>query len=123
MMNLIGNLAARLHIAALEINSICSQGEAPTDAQLFQYRDIMRDARNELNALTGIASSTPGSVKRLVEAVQWPQGTATPEFLQFIAHRLVNVYGESPNTDFVLSLHQRALEMRAALAEIKVEEA
>ncbi len=74
-----------------------------------------------VNAMSGIAHADPGSVKRLVEAIAWPQGTATPEFLEFIANRLVTVYGESPNTDFVISLRQRQLELRAVLAAIRVE--
>lgn len=38
-----------------------------------------------------------------------------PDFLDWIADRLVNVYGESPNIDFVLSLRKRAEMSRAAI--------
>lgn len=38
----------------------------------------------------------------------------TPEFLEWLADRLVTVYGEDPGVDFVLSLRDRAGQMRAA---------
>jgi hypothetical protein len=41
----------------------------------------------------------------------------TPDFLDFVADRLVNVYGESPNVDFVLSLRSRAQAGRNAIAK------
>jgi len=37
--------------------------------------------------------------------------TPTPQFLNWIADRLVHVYGESENVDFVLSLRQRAKDI------------
>lgn len=45
--------------------------------------------------------------------------TAGPDFLEWIADRIVNVYGESDNVDFVLSLRQRALLARAALKQFR----
>lgn len=39
----------------------------------------------------------------------------TPDFLNWVADRLVSVHGESPNVDFVLSLRERAEAMRVAL--------
>jgi len=36
-----------------------------------------------------------------------------PEFLEWLADRLVQVYGESPNTDFVLGCRRRAGILRA----------
>lgn len=41
----------------------------------------------------------------------------TPDFLDWIAERLVNVYGESPHVDFVVSLKDRAAAGRAAIAK------
>jgi hypothetical protein len=41
----------------------------------------------------------------------------TPDFLDWVADRLVNVYGESPNVDFVHSLRDRAKAGRAAIAK------
>lgn len=39
----------------------------------------------------------------------------TPDFLDWVADRLVHVYGENPNIDFVLSLRARAKAVRAAI--------
>lgn len=39
----------------------------------------------------------------------------TPNFLDWIADRLINVYGENPNVDFVLSLRSRAKAARLAI--------
>lgn len=41
----------------------------------------------------------------------------TPDFLDWMAERLIHVYGESPNIDFVLSLRERAKAGRAAIAK------
>jgi hypothetical protein len=38
----------------------------------------------------------------------------TIDFLEWIADRLVNVYGENPNLGFVQSLRERAEALRAA---------
>lgn len=37
-----------------------------------------------------------------------------PDFLEWIADRLVHVHGESPNVDYVLSLRDRAAAIRTA---------
>lgn len=39
------------------------------------------------------------------------------DFLDWIADRLVNVYGESENVDFVICLRRRAAKARAAIAK------
>lgn len=41
-----------------------------------------------------------------------------PEILEFIAGRLVNVYGENPNTDFVITLRREAEAVKKAFARI-----
>jgi hypothetical protein len=41
----------------------------------------------------------------------------TPDFLDWIAERLVQHYHENPNVDFVLSLRARAASGRAAIAK------
>ncbi len=41
----------------------------------------------------------------------------TPTFLEWIADRLVHVYGENPNIDFVRSLRTRAEAARLAIAK------
>ncbi len=39
------------------------------------------------------------------------------DFLDWIADRIVNVYGESENVDFVICLRRRAAKARAAIAK------
>lgn len=41
-----------------------------------------------------------------------------PDFLEWVADRLVTVHGESPNVDFVLCLRRRASLARAALKKV-----
>jgi hypothetical protein len=41
----------------------------------------------------------------------------TPTFMDWLADRLVAVYGEKPSVDFVLSLRERAKAGRAAIAK------
>lgn len=47
--------------------------------------------------------------------------TPLPAFLRWIADRLVNVYGESANVDFVLSLRDRADAFDDALRALDAE--
>lgn len=39
-----------------------------------------------------------------------------PDFLSWIADRLVNIHRENPNADFVVSLRSRSQRLRGALA-------
>ena len=41
-----------------------------------------------------------------------------PKFLDLVADRLVNVYGESENVDFVICLRRRAAKAAAAIAKV-----
>lgn len=41
-----------------------------------------------------------------------------PKFLDWVANRLVNVYGESENVDFVICLRRRAAKAAAAIASV-----
>lgn len=38
-----------------------------------------------------------------------------PEFLDWLASRMVAVYGENPDTDFVLALRRHAADLRSAM--------
>ncbi len=53
--------------------------------------------------------------KRLLNALNLPVPTPLPLFLGWIARRLVRVYGENEDTDFVLALKEHAKRIRAAL--------
>lgn len=45
------------------------------------------------------------------------QGTSSsaPDLLEFLAGRLVEVHGESPDVDFIKAARQRAIDLRHAL--------
>lgn len=47
----------------------------------------------------------------------------TPDFLDWVADRLIDVYGESPSIDFVQSLRRRATAGREAIAKATGEQA
>ncbi len=52
----------------------------------------------------------------LLEAQTMGNGINTPDFLDWIAERLVNIHHYRPNIDFILSLRERASAGRAAIA-------
>jgi len=54
--------------------------------------------------------------EQLVAAQTMGVQVNTPDFLDWMADRLINVYKESPNVDFVHSLRDRATAGRTALA-------
>jgi hypothetical protein len=60
---------------------------------------------------------------KLLAAQTMGQSRNTPDFLDWLADRLVRQYDESPNVDFVLSLRARAAAGRAAIAAARGEEA
>ena len=62
------------------------------------YLDALREAYRSMNP----AGSPPG-----------------PDFLEWVADRLVHQYHEHKNVDFVLALRQKAQEQRAALVKIE----
>lgn len=53
----------------------------------------------------------------LLRAQTFGASVNTPDFLDWLADRLVNIYNESPNVDFVISLRERAAWGRAAIAK------
>lgn len=58
----------------------------------------------------------------LLEALTMSQHPAwgnmsTPDFLDWVADRLVYQYGENPSVDFVVSLRKRAFAGRAAISK------
>ena len=50
----------------------------------------------------------------LLNCLTMGQTMQTPEFLDWIADRLVYVHGEHANCDFITSLRKRAIEMKNA---------
>ena len=53
----------------------------------------------------------------LLYAQTMGQSLNTPDFLDWIADRMVNVYGENPNIDFIHSLRERASIGRECLVK------
>lgn len=53
----------------------------------------------------------------MLAAIKMGTSTSTPDFLDWIADRLVNKYNESPYIDFVLSLRERAAALRAVITK------
>jgi hypothetical protein len=60
---------------------------------------------------------------KLLEAHEPDASPSGPDFLDWIADRLIHVYGENPNVDFVLALRRKAHKARAAIAEATGKEA
>lgn len=59
------------------------------------------------------------SAPELLDCLTMGQSLNTPDFLMWLADRLVNVYGENPNMDFVLSIRERANAMQAVLKKLE----
>lgn len=57
----------------------------------------------------------------LLKAQTMGQSLNTPDFLDWVADRLVHKYGENPNVDFVLSLRERAAAGRAAVTKAEAK--
>ena len=75
------------------------------NANGMSLTEAMANARLIAAAPTMLAALNQGASKNL------------PDFLDWLADRLVHVYGESPNVDFVLSTRERARLTRAAIAK------
>lgn len=54
-------------------------------------------------------------IARLEAAINAGVEVNVPELMEWVADRLVSVYGESPHVDYVLSLRERASNLRDAL--------
>jgi hypothetical protein len=70
-------------------------------------------------ALEACEGINPEAIPELIAAQTMGVQINTPDFLDWIADRLVNVHGESPNVDYVMSLRDRAKAGRDAIAKAK----
>lgn len=52
----------------------------------------------------------------------WEPDKEGPKFLDWIADRMVNMYGESPDTHFILTLRRRAAKAKEAFEMIDKSE-
>lgn len=99
---------AKIEACGQHYCGIHNPNKAPTKAQTQakENRNLQRAKwRVELAAFDLLATQTMGA------------SLNTPDFLEWVADRLVKVYGEPSNIDFVVSLRDRALAGRAAVAK------
>lgn len=100
------------------IRDIAAEAGMSTGAIFANYKN-----KSELyRAAHGHDPITPEQGRRLLEAQTMGASKNTPEFLLWIADRLVNVHGEDPNADFILSLQARAAAGACCINEIKTQE-
>lgn len=89
-------------------------GEA-VDAQgeIIHLRGVALSNREVAKANTDLVIAAPELLRALTN------GTTVdlPELLEWVADRMVYVYGENANVDFVLTLRHRASVCRAAIAK------
>jgi hypothetical protein len=66
-------------------------------------------------AFQGNTTLCPTAYKELLKAQTMGASKNTPDFLDWVADRLVTVYKDDSNVDFVLSLRERARQGRLGL--------
>ena len=90
----------------------CPDDVTPRSACLYaDYPSVHNPADNELYANARLIATAPD----LLEAHEPEREGA--DFLDWIADRVVHIYGESENIDFVICLRRRAAKARAAIAK------
>ena len=77
----------------------------------------LEDARKYQAGVLASLADTQAEIARLRGALE-PHRSG-PDFYDWIADRLVHVYGESEGVDFVLTLRRRAQLGREALKDVK----
>jgi hypothetical protein len=82
------------------------EGDSTLFLEMVECSDGYIPGQNKANA--HLIAAAPD----LLEAHQSDSG---PDFLDWLADRIVEVYGESPNVDFVLTLKRKAAKARAAI--------
>lgn len=89
-------------------------GEA-VDAQgeIIHLRGVALSNREVSKANADLVIAAPELLKSLTDGAT----VDLPELLDWVADRMVHVYGENENIDFVLTLRHRASVCRAAIAK------
>lgn len=88
------------------------KSDAPNVFHVSFYCETQPSGLLEARKHANLAAAAP----ELLEAQTMGEQLNTPEFLDWLADRLIHVYHESPNIDFVLSLRARAEAGRKALS-------
>jgi hypothetical protein len=89
------------------------------------WHGLPTNAAKELAEIGGVAdllqhaNKMRQDVDSLMQTQTMGSDMNTPDFMDWLAARLVTVYGESPSADFVVSLRARASAGRAAIAKVK----
>lgn len=86
------------------------------------FEEAEQSRRRELEAerreLSGVTPLTLADHLAILQSKQqFGRLRSLPEFLDILADRMVSVYGESPNVDFVLSCRERARLLREAVTD------
>lgn len=85
----------------------------------------MHDASELMGGETefNFKTKADGLLDKFVEALEPYNHPPGPEFLEWIAGRIVEVYGESSNVDFVVALRRKAELARVALEAYEAHKA
>jgi hypothetical protein len=92
-------------------SEIVGRGIIVEPIAIIPHDDVTDEGILEVRANARLITAAP----KLLEAQIMGAQVNTPDFLDWIADRLVNVYGESSHVDFVLSLRERAAVGRTAI--------
>jgi beta-xylosidase len=71
----------------------------------------------DIAAAADVLESRDRTIAELVAAIDGGVQVSTPELMEWIADRMVFVYNESPNVDYVQSLRSRAQKLRLASSQ------
>jgi hypothetical protein len=114
----------RVYTATYNKQKILGIGEASGPDQgngIVAYNGTMWGEMAQAKTNAAFIVRACNSHHALVECQTMGASLNTPDFLDWVADRMVSVYRESPNVDFVLSLRDRAKSGREALAAAQVE--
>lgn len=96
---------------------------APHTPQLSDVATLIAETpSNEWQSIQEANARLIAAAPELLAAQTMGAELNTPRFLDWVADRLVDVYGESPNVDFVQSLRARATAGRSAIAKATGEQ-
>lgn len=107
------NMEWKVSLSASGLSYLVTSGNKCLMSSSWSATSPYYPTKEETKVNITLAAAAPD----LLKTQTMGQSLNTPDFLDWHADRLVNVYGENPNTDFVLSLRERAAAGRAAIAK------